>query len=305
MRRSDSVEGDRRSEGGTETGAVSGRAPLSTQILAIAFCLAVLAGGAAAQSEPAYLSDRGPGIPTSLFGTYIRSGEWLVYPFVEYIENDEDEYKPSELGFVGDTDFLGHSEEWEALLFIGYGLSDRVALEFEAAIYTEVSFEKAPEDTSGVPALIEESGLGEIEAQVRWRWSKETERRPERYSFVEVAFPFQKNDLLIGAQDWEVGYGFGVVRGYEWGTLNARMSIAYEAEESQVELGEYALEYLKRTSARWRWVATIEGEDDEVSLITEAQWHLSDRVFVKLNNGLGLTEKAPDVAPEVGVMLSF
>lgn len=52
-------------------------------------------------------------------------------------------------------------------------------------------------------------------------------------------------------------------------------------------------------------MVTLEGEDDELSLITEAQWHLSGRLYVKLNNGLGLTEKAPDVAPEFGVMISF
>jgi hypothetical protein len=31
-----------------------------------------------------------------------------------------------------------------------------------------------------------------------------------------------------------------------------------------------------------------------VSLITEAQWHLSRRAFLRLNNGLGLTSKAID-----------
>src|SRR5262249_45193221 len=35
----------------------------------------------ATPAEPAYLSDRGRGLPTSLFGTYVQKGEWLVYPF--------------------------------------------------------------------------------------------------------------------------------------------------------------------------------------------------------------------------------
>ena len=33
---------------------------------------------------PYYLQDRGTGIPTSQFGTYVRKGELLIYPFYEY-----------------------------------------------------------------------------------------------------------------------------------------------------------------------------------------------------------------------------
>jgi len=44
---------------------------------------------------------------------------------------------------------------------------------------------------------------------------------------------------------------------------------------------------------------------DEIELITEAQWHVSDRVFLKLNNAFGITPKATDWAPEIGIMFSF
>ena len=36
------------------------------------------------ESLPFYLKDRGPGVPTSMFATYIQKGEWVVYPFFEY-----------------------------------------------------------------------------------------------------------------------------------------------------------------------------------------------------------------------------
>ena len=75
--------------------------------------------------------------------------------------------------------------------------------------------------------------------------------------------------------------------------------------ESKVEAGEYAIEYLKRLSPAWRVYAGIEGEQDEIELITEAQWHITDSIFVKLNNAVGLTSKAEDWAPEVGIMFSF
>ncbi len=254
---------------------------------------------------PPWLADRGRGVQTSLFGTYIRRGELLFYPFYEYVKNTSDEYTPSELGAVGQQEFLGTSVEHEYLLFLAYGISDRLAVELEGALYADVALDKDPLDMSGVPDRIEESGLGEVEAQLRWRWREESVRRPELFGFFEVVFPFQERKLLLGAQDWEAALGLGAIRGYSWGTLAARMSVAYEAAESQVELGEYAVEYLKKASARWRFVATVEGEDDEVSLVGEAQWAFRRNAFFKFNSGFGLTEKAPDFAPEIGVMITF
>ncbi len=60
----------------------------------------------------------------------------------------------------------------------------------------------------------------------------------------------------------------------------------------------------KIISDSWRLVATLEGEEDEVSLIGEAQWFIKSNIFLKLNCGFGITEKAPDFAPEIGVMVS-
>ena len=58
-------------------------------------------------------------------------------------------------------------------------------------------------------------------------------------------------------------------------------------------------------SPAWRVYVGIEGTQDEVSLITEAQWRVHPRVSIKLNSGLGLTSKATDWAPEVGVVFRF
>ena len=254
---------------------------------------------------PAYLADRGEGIPTSLFGTFIGKGEFIVYPFYEYTKTTAFEYKPDELGYVGSTDFLGTTAEQEYLLYLGYGFTDRLAVELEMAVYATTSFDKAADDPSNVPAHLEESGLGDVDLQLRWRWAAETEHRPEMYSFLEVTPPLQKNNLLIGTQDWETSLGFGVVRGYRWGTITGRVSVAWDAADSKFDLGEYAVEYLKRISPRWRFVATLEGETDAISLIGEAQWFFSRVAVLKLNCGFGLTQKAADIAPEVGVLFRF
>ena len=256
-------------------------------------------------SLPVYLRDRGEGMPTSMFGTYIRRGELILYPFFEYYKAENFEYKPEELGYAGDADYRGKFHASEGIFFLSYGISDNVSFEMEAAVI-DASFEKSPSDPTAVPARIEESGLGDVEGQIRWRWKKETERRPEFFSYFEAVSPHSKEKVLIGTPGWELKLGTGMVRGYGWGTLTARVAVEYtEASTSHFDLGEYAVEYLKRLSPRWRIYVGLEGTQDELSLITEVQWHLARNVFIRLNNGLGLTSKAYDWTPEVGILFTL
>jgi hypothetical protein len=251
--------------------------------------------------------DRGPGLPTSMFGTYIQRGELLVYPFFEYYYDNNAEYSPSELGFGLDQDFRGKFRASEGLIFLGYGLSDRLAVEFEAAIISAKQ-QKAANDPSSMPAEVKESGVGDVEAQFRWRWNRETESRPEIFSYFETVFPVQRGTekRLIGTRDWEFKLGGGIVRGFRWGTATVRLAAEYDgAEESITALGEYAVEYLRRISPGLRLFGAIEGTEDEVELIAEAQVFLRPNIFLKLNNAIGLTSKATDWAPEIGVMFSF
>jgi hypothetical protein len=240
-----------------------------------------------------------------MFGTYIRRGEFLVYPFFEYYRDNNIEYSPEELGAEGLTDYRGTYRASEGLVFLGYGITDDLALEMEIAGIS-ATFDKSPDDFSAVPAHIEESGLGDVEGQLRWRWKRENERRPELFSYFEFVFPHAEDKVLIGTPGWELKFGTGITRGMSWGTWTVRAAVEYdEASTSHFDLGEYAVEYLKRVSPNWRFYVGIEGNSDELALITEAQWFLTRNVFVKLNNGLGLTSKATDWAPEVGVVFSF
>jgi hypothetical protein len=260
-------------------------------------------GRAADPQMPAYLADRGPGLPTSLFGTYVEPGQWLVYPFYEYEKSNAFEYKPSEVGFIGNQDYLGKLVTHEVDLYVARGLTDRLMVELEGQLYTTATLDRAPDDISGVPAHLKESGLGEIEGQVRYRWRAESAHRPELFSFLEVVFPFQKQKHLIGAQEWGGEIGFGAIKGFSWGTMTARATVAYD--EGTFEPGEYAIEYLKRISPRWRCVAALEGESDELSLIGEAQYFFTRHAYLKLNSGFGLTKKTPDFAPELGIMMTI
>ena len=258
--------------------------------------------------EPAYLRDRGPGLRTSVLGTYVRKGEFLVYPFFEWYADNNMEYKPSEQGYGADTtDYRGRYRASEGILFVSYGVSNSISLEFEAAVIT-AELETAANDTSSAkPTKISESGLGDVEGQIRWRFQRETETRPELFTYFGTVFPLQKDKTLIGTQHWEHFFGLGLVRGYRWGTMTVRVAAEYSAAAKPAfDAGEYAIEYLRRLSPAWRIVAAIEGNQvDEISLITEAQWSPSRRVTFKFNNAVGLTPNAVDIAPEIGVLFSF
>ena len=240
-----------------------------------------------------------------MFGTYVRRGEFIVYPFFEYYRDQDLEYNPEELGASGLTDYRGRYRAKEGLVFLGYGITDDLAFEMEVAGIS-ATFEKSADDPSALPSSIEESGLGDVEGQLRWRWKKENERRPELFSYFEFVFPHDQEEVLIGTPGWELKLGTGLTRGFRWGTLTVRAAVEYdEASTSHFDLGEYAVEYLKRASRSWRFYVGIEGTSDELSLITEAQWFVTRQIFVKLNNGLGLTSKATDWSPEVGVVFTF
>ena len=274
-------------------------------IFAIIGMLLIAPTASAADQLPSYLADRGRGVPTSLFGTYIEKGEFVVYPMYEYYSDKDEEYEPSEFGISDNTEYFAETTENEYLIFFGYGLTENVILEFEAAVYTSKEFNRDPDDLSGTPDRIEESGLGDVEGQVRWRWNRETESKPEYFSYFEYVLPLQEDKQIIGTQDWEFVFGFGAIKGLSWGNMTGRLSVAWDGEEKKVAMSEYAVEYLNRISPSWSVVAAIEGEDDEISFIGETQHALSESATLKLNLGLGITEKATDIAPEVGVLFRF
>jgi hypothetical protein len=194
----------------------------------------------------------------------------------------------------------------EGLVFISYGITDRLAVEFESALFTTASQHKSPDDPSSMPQTLRETGVGDTEGQIRFRWFEETETRPELISWLGAVFPLQKNKQLIGAQHWEVSLGVALTKGFSWGTLMLKASGEYTGEDGgSVDFGEYGIEYLKKLNDRWRLVLAVDGKGDEVEGIVEMQWKVSPRITIKLNNGFGLTPKAADWAPEVGILFSF
>ncbi len=253
---------------------------------------------------PFFLKDRGKGVSSSMFGTYIEKGEFIFYPYYEYYYDQDAEYKPEELGYGLDQDFRGRYRAHEGLIFLGYGITEKLALEFEAAVITAKQF-KSKDDPSNMPDKLKESGLGDVESQLRWRWSKETMSRPEFFSYWETVFPLQKDKKLIGTQDWEFKLGTGLIKGFNWGTMTLRVATEYDAGENKAELGEYAIEYLKRVSKLFRFYLGLEGSQDEVEFITDLQFHLFTNAFIRINNAFGVTSKATDYAPEVGILFHF
>jgi hypothetical protein len=194
----------------------------------------------------------------------------------------------------------------EYLLFLGYAFNESWLLEFESALHSKVKFTKAPNDpVASVPAEIKESGLGDTEAQLRWRYSKETETRPEITFAFQTVFPLQKDKVLLGTRAWEFGTGVVLTKGYAWGTMTLRGQINYDREDRKFKFGEYAVEYLKRLSPQWTVAVALEGEESELSVIGEAQYALGRDATLKLNLGQGLTKTDRKFAPEIGLLFRF
>ena len=264
------------------------------------------AQGSAEENLPPYLRDRGPGSRTSMFGSYVEGGQLLIYPFYEYYHDNDLQYSPGEFGAPGTQDFEGRYRANEGILFVAYGFTDRFMLEMEAAVIS-ATFEKDPADATGTPAKVEESGLGDVEGQLRFRWLLENEKQPEVFSYFEAVGPHDKTKVLIGTEDWELKFGSGVTRGYGFGTLTARAAVEYVAASSSPwDFGEWAVEYLRRLNPDWRVYAGIEGQaTDEASFIGEVQRRLGSFATLKAGTGISLTPNGTDVAPEVGIMFAI
>jgi hypothetical protein len=239
-----------------------------------------------------------------MFGTYIEEAEFITYLYYEYYYDQDAEYSPQELGYDLDKDYRGRYRAHEGLVFLGYGITEWLAIELEAAVITAELF-KSDDDETDMPDELEESGLGDVETQLRWRWTHETESRPEIFGYYETVFPLQKDKDLIGTPDWEFKLGTGATKGFTWGTMTVRAAMEYDAAEEVAELGEYAVEYLKRVSELFRFYVGIEGSQDEVELITDLQFHIHSNAFIRINNAFGVTSKATDYAPEAGILFHF
>jgi hypothetical protein len=128
---------------------------------------------------------------------------------------------------------------------------------------------------------------------------------PRVFSYFEYVLPLQKDEVIIGTSHVELKLGTGLVRAFSFGTMTFRLAAEYDGEDGRVEVGEYGLEYLKRVSRTVRVFAAVEGSEDEVEVIPVLMWAPHPRVALHLNSAFGLTSKAEDWAPEIGLMISL
>ncbi len=274
-------------------------------ICSLVFSTLSFAENSTQEKLPTYLKDRGRGMATSMFGTYIRHKEIIVYPFYEFYYNHDEEYDPSEMDFSNDeVDYEGRFVGHEGLLYGAIGITRRLMFEFEVAGMYATLY-KADNDTSTMPDTVHEDGLGDVEGQIRWRYNFEKEKIPEFFNYLEIVLPLQKDRLLIGTSAWEFKLGLGIVKGFKFGTMTARFAVEYDGEDEEVAPGEYALEYLKKFSDRITLFFMFEGDQDEVEFVPELQIHFNKYVGLKINAGIGVTPKATDIAPETGFMFSY
>lgn len=247
-----------------------------------------------------FLNDRVSGIPTSLFGTYIEKGDIIVYPFYEFYK-EKNEYKPSEFGFAHDQQYEGKFSAHEELIYLGYGIKDWLMIEAEASII-QARQQKSSSDTSNMPSHFNEGGIENIEGQLRWRYFKESQMSPELYSYLLTVLPTRGENKMIGTDGFDFKFGTGLIKGFRFGTVSANLSIQYNTEDAVYEFGGFTVEYLKRISNTFRIYVGLEGIPDATEFITELQIFPKSWMFIRLNNAIGISPNATDIAPEIGVV---
>jgi hypothetical protein len=278
-------------------------------VLRVATLMVLLAGAnrtvEAQDSLPAWLKDRGDAISSSMFATYIHPGELVVYPFFEYLRDNNREYQPKEFGLGPEIDFRGRFHSTAEQIFLGLGVNDWLALEFEMA-HISAELTKSPSDGFLPPGKIRQSGLTDIEGQVRARVTRESVRWPEFFVYSEFVARTQRAKFLISENYWDIKPGVGFIKGFGFGTLSARINLEYNHEEKKLDLGELSVEYLKRVSPNFRLFVDFEGGEtgslDEWTTVQGFELRLSHSLFLKFDNTLGISSKADDWVPQAGLM---
>jgi hypothetical protein len=249
-----------------------------------------------------FFRDRGVGIPTSLFGTYVEKHDVILYPFYEYYVEKENEYNPLDLGFNADQTVEGRFSAHEELIYAAYGISNWLMIEAEGSII-QATQKKSEEDTSDMTSSFMESGIENIEGQLRWRYWKENQNTPELYSYFLTVIPTQGTHKMIGTDGYEFKFGTGLIKGFSIGTISLNTSVQYNTEANEYEFGGVTIEYLKRINKWFRVYVGAEGIPDATELITEVQIFPKPWMFIRLNNAIGLSPAATDIAPEVGLLM--
>jgi hypothetical protein len=259
----------------------------------------------AQQPDVPHLRDRGPGVRTSEFQTYVGRHQLLLLTSAAYIKDHNREYNPLDWGYGTQTDLRGTLRSSSAQLFVAYGVTDWLAVELEGSSLS-ARFDKSSRDTSATPARIRESAIGDFAGQVRVRFAQERGRRPEIWGSVEVIPANLKRKVLIGDKVTDVKSEIGLTRGFHFGTMTLRTTVEYNHGDHHWDLGETSLEYLRRLSPDWRILLAIEGGEtgamDEWVFVTAGQWRIANGFYVKLANGFGLMSKSTDWEPQVGML---
>jgi len=257
-------------------------------------------------SLPPHLRERGRGVRTSDFQTYVRRHQLLLLPAASYLKDHDFEYNPLDWGFGTQTDLRGELSRSSAQLLIVYGVTDWLAFELEGS-YLSARFEKDARDTTATPARIRESGLGDFAGQIRVRFGQERGRRPEIWGSLEVIPRNMKSKVLIGDKITDVKGEFGLTRGFHFGTMTLKTTVEYNHGDHHWDLGETSLEYLRRLSPDFRLLLAIEGGEggapDEWVFVTAGQWRIASGCFLKFANGFGLMSKSTDWEPQLGILL--
>jgi len=226
------------------------------------------------QQEPPNLRDRGPGVRTSEFQTYIGRHQLLFLTSASYAKDHNLEYNPLDWGFGNQSDLRGTFRSSSAQLWVAYGITDWLAVEVEGSSLS-ARFERSSSDTTATPARIHESGLGDFAGQVRVRFAQERGRRPEIWGSVEVIPANQRRKVLIGDKLTDVKGEIGFTRGYRFGTMTFKTTVEWNHGDQHWDLGETSLEYLRRLSPDFRLLLAIEGGEtgapDEWVFVTAGQ----------------------------------
>ena len=185
----------------------------------------------------------------------------------------------------------------DVLLFLAYGLSDRLTTQINDSLWQRQSLTPTPrrQDRESLQPVF----------SLHWRGDHfEAPQRADLMGYLATVVPAEQLPLAADCDDCEFTMAMGMIWGYRWSTLSGRLS----GESGSHELGRapnYGFSFMHRASPKWRYLLAVGRDDEAVDLLGSAQWRIRPDAYVSFTAGLDERQSLAGSQSDMKLHFSF
>lgn len=191
----------------------------------------------------------------------------------------------------------------DVLLFMTYGLGNRLAADINTAVWHKPSFGPTRH------RLLTDRRLPQQTFALQWHTDRFQDRRnrADLMGYLETVLAVDQPLASSSCHDCEFTLALGMVWGYRWSTISGRVSTdAASSDAAETDHSpSYGFQFLHDASPRWRYVLAVGHEKDTLDVIGEAQWRIRPDAYVSLTTGFSDLDSSAASNSDLKLHFSF